>query len=106
MTLNATEIRQRDLLMQRAVEERKVVLGSALYHSIRDTFDIRPQLAEQMVEQLTPAPADIGVAAAGAHSEISDSPAEGYDSRWLTGPERNRIARANAGFESVSHTFE
>lgn len=105
MTLDRTEMRKRDELLARAVAERKVVAGSKLYHTLSDTFAIRPRVAEAMVEQLTPAPEGL-VAAAGQTTGRTAPAADGYDAQWLTGTERQQIARAQAGYDSVSHTFE
>lgn len=107
MTLNRTEIMKRDELLRRAVAEGKVVQNSTLYQTLSDVFSIRPQVAEEMVAQLTPTPlaaASNGVVRIGV---ATTPPAgDGYESGWLTGRERERIANAQAGYESVSHTFE
>ncbi len=111
MTLDRTELRKRDELLRRAVAEGKVIEGSQLYQTLSDTFAIRPQVAEAMVEQLTPNPL------AANHSSVNASPNSArarnlppagteYDPQWLTGPERRRVANAHAGYEPVDHTFE
>lgn len=106
MTLNAQELRKRDELLRRAVAEGKLVAGSTLYHTVSDTFAIRPSVAEQIVDQLTARPLPGNQSAASIGSATTPPVGTDYESGWLTGRERERIANARAGYESVSHTFE
>ena len=86
MTLNRTEIMKRDELLRRAVAEGKVVQNSTLYQTLSDVFSIRPQVAEEMVAQLTPNPlaaASNGIVRIG----VATTPqADTYESGWPTVP--------------------
>jgi len=103
MTLTAQDITKRDQILAAAVADGRLVYGSQAWLSYRDMFAIDPTLAERGIAQLAANPlagASTGVEAARA------AQSDEYDPNWLSAPERNRIARAHAGYPAVSHTFE